>query len=176
MYKAFNNNKCLSWQTWVTKQRPECVEKLSPPVMFLAVAPRWPSQLQNTEICFTFAPVSNMKDLNKCGQMSVRYWDHFAARDIQILHESKLCLHIVFFHLCVSVFYFFSMSSFCFLLYSLLTQSSYCLTQHNSSFLKMIYDKLLVQLKNEWKKRKEQIDMQHRSQGHIYLQLSFFWV
>lgn len=37
-------------QRWVAKQRGECVEKLSQPVVFLAARPAWPSQLKREAV------------------------------------------------------------------------------------------------------------------------------
>lgn len=115
-----NMNRC-----WGARQRGECAEKLSQPVMFLAARHHGPSQLSgekrwNTGICFTFAPVGNMKDLNKCIQMFLWYcdWVHVPAYTVYIEpFRSKPTLSTL---TSVSLFfYFLSISSpLCFLLTS----------------------------------------------------------
>lgn len=104
-------------QCWVAKHRTQCVEK---PVVFLAVVPGWPSQLWNTRICTTVAPVGNRKNSNKGSRMSLRFCPEVTFLQ-DVLHE-RACS--VCFQLSESVFYF------RFLINSQFVPFSYCQRRH----------------------------------------------
>lgn len=90
-------NKCLSRQTWISALSTSYVFGKRSHTDLLKLSGE---RLWNTGTCFRFAPVGNVKDLNKWSQMSLQYcnWTYVAVRDNQSSNHVSL-------YLSASVFY-----------------------------------------------------------------------